>query len=130
MKNLIYKIQNENGGLINYKIDSKIIKGLHITKELFKVQENCSNLSIAVKRPNLRISAHSNVKITVIGNVCILTILLLVKKQKQFLIQKDLDLNVLKWQSHKKIEPRFYELIKQAYETMMVANFNNIFNKS
>ena len=125
---MIFKITNENGKQIDYKVDNKIIKGLHITNELSKVQENCKQLNIEVKRPDIELRKFDNTKITVIGDICILTFLGFGTKQHQYLIQKDLDLDILKWQSHKKIESRLYSLIKETYETMMVINFNRQLN--
>lgn len=130
MKHINFTIINEFGESTIFKANNKIIKGLHITTDLAKVQENCDNLKINVSRPNVKLGKFDNAKITVIGNICILTILGLSNKQSQFLIQKDLDLNNLKWLASKKLNGYYHHAIKRAYETMTLFNFNKLLNNN
>ncbi|MCK0144033.1 hypothetical protein MWU78_00035 [Arenibacter sp. F26102] len=125
MKHINFTIKNEFGEPTSYKANSKIIKGLHITTDSSKVQHNCDNLKIIVSRPNLKLGIFDNVKVTVIGEICILTILELGNTQSQFLIQKDLDINKLKWSVSKKLNGYYHNAIEKAYVTMMIFNFNN-----
>ncbi|SMG49702.1 hypothetical protein [Arenibacter troitsensis] len=129
MKHINISIKNEFGKQTSYKANNKIIKGLYATTDKLKVQENCVNLKIIVSRPNLKLVLFNNTKITVFGEICILTILGLGNKQSQFLIQKDLDLNNLKWLASKKLNGHYHDAIKRAYQTMMVLNLNNRFSK-
>lgn len=123
-----FTIINEQGEQIIYKANNKIIKGLHITKDLSLVHENCDKLNIIVSRPNLKLGIFDNAKITVMGEICILTILRLGKNQSQFLIQNELDLNNLKWQASKKLNGCYHDAIKRAYETLLVFNLNSPFS--
>ena len=119
MKHINFTIKNELGEPVRYRADAKIMRGLHLTKDLSKIQENCKQLNINTRRPNLSQACVKKVKVVILAQICVVTILGVGKKHCQFLIQKDFDLNNLKRLASKKINGHYHDVIQQAYDTMI-----------
>ena len=127
MKYLVKQIENEFGKMHEYLIDKKIMKGLYLTSDIKKIEMNCRNFDIETVRPNLNPPIFNNCKISVINEICVLTILVFSNSQNQFLITNDLNLEALKWLSSKNLNGYYHNVIKHAYKTMAVMNFNSLF---
>ncbi|WP_373055637.1 hypothetical protein [Zunongwangia sp. H14] len=103
---------NTNGEVVDFKIDSEVMKELWLTHSKDKVEENIKNFNIDVEvLPN-----GIATKISRIDKVAVLTLIANSERKYQYIVGSGLDLKQMETTDSHQIPDQIKGLIKQTYQ--------------
>ncbi|WP_282016964.1 hypothetical protein [Salegentibacter mishustinae] len=104
-------LEQDNGEMLGYNINSEIQNGLYLTTETDLINENIDNFNIDIEVIPNQVAT----KISKRDKVAIITFVVDESRKYQYLVGADLDIEKMEKMNSKELPEQIKDLVKEAY---------------
>lgn len=104
-------LEQDNGEMLGYNINSEILNGLYLTTDTELINENIDNFNIDIEVIPNQVAT----KISKRDKVAIITFVVDENRKYQYLVGADLDIEKMEKMNSHEIPEQIKDLIKEAY---------------